>query len=234
MRRYGRFRRVGILWIALIACRGECSQEALFEGKPPEHWIKLLASQDMDERIHASTALMTMREKAVPPLVRAIKGDHSSARIEMIVTLGWIGTAAAPAVPVLEDLLKDDSAPTRVATASSILAIDCSKRASVLPVLIAALSSRSPAAAMAAATIGGLGSKGTPAVPGLITLLGAGEENLRIAAATALWKIGPAAKDAIPALEEARKEGGRFGEAAATALESIRGNEPSAGKCDGS
>jgi HEAT repeat protein len=227
-------RPAGILFVGLIACRGAGSQEALFEGKPAEHWIKLLASQDMDVRIHASTALMTMREKAVPPLVRAIKSDNSSARIEMIMALGWIGTAAAPAMPVLEDLLRDKSTPVRVAAASAILAIDCSRRTGVLPVLIEALSPGSPAASMAAATIGGLGSRGAPAVPALITLLGASDENLRIAAATALWKIGPAAERAIPALEEVQKEGGTVGETAATALQGIRGGAPTAPDCKGS
>ena len=53
-------------------------------------------------------ALVACNSKAVPSLIKTLEYEDENFRIITIAALGEIGTKAAPAVPVLNGLLKDD------------------------------------------------------------------------------------------------------------------------------
>jgi HEAT repeat protein len=212
--------------VLLVCLVGEARLQAgepTYRGKGVNYWISALSSSEVEEVVRASTALVSMRGDAVPYLVRALQGSDARDRIQMMNVLSAIGPSASTALPVIVGLLDDPASNIRVAAASSLVAIDRGSVDRALPVLIEGLRNEPQTASMAAMAIGSLRQKGAPAVPSLIAVLEEGsEEAVRIEAARALWKIGPAAKAAIPALESAVQRGGPLASAAAVALETVK------------
>ncbi len=202
------------------------TQEPTSEGKPASFWIAELGRGDMDGRLHATTALTSMGQAAVPYLLRALEGDQSDVRLRILTTLGMLGSDAEAALPAISALLHDSSASVRITAAATMVAIDCRRGEEVWPVLIAALDGDSFAASLAAGTIGRLGADGAEAVPNLIRLIGATDPEVQLAALGALWKMGVAAQAAIPSLKEAAKSDGAVGVAARAALETATGQAP--------
>lgn len=71
-----------------------------------------------------------------------------------------------------------------------------------------------------------LGYCGAPAVPALLRVLRREDPELHLAAILGLRRIGPAAKDAVPALKSALRDNNEaVRKAAAAALKSIRGGQ---------
>lgn len=191
-------------------------------GKPVSHWIAAATSSDTEEWLEAEAALRNMRGDAVPYLTDAIRRSDGDARIRLLFVLEWIGPSAESAVPLLLELLGHQSAEVRITAAGTIVAIDCSQRRTALPVLIRGLKEDPQVASRAAISIGALGADGAPAVPALVEALRGRDARLRLEAAGALWRIGPAAKQAIPALKEMAREGGVLGAKAETAMAAIQ------------
>jgi hypothetical protein len=207
---------------------GAGGEEPTAEGEPVSHWIKELQGTEMGARIHASTVLRSMGEAAVPYLVRVLEHDGSEAKLQVLGTLGSMGPVAKRALPAMTELLRDGSPQVRVTAAATIVAMDCSRSESqdVWSVLIAGLEGDSYSASIAAITIGSLGADGVRALPALVRLVGGNDDDVKATAISALWKMGPAAKDAVPALEAAAKVGEPIAISARAALETIRGDAP--------
>jgi len=137
----------------------------------------------------AAKALSQIGAASVPTLLTHLKHHDPFVRGEAAVALGWIGPAAAEAVPALLEMVRTGSAlPARVADA-----------------------------------LGGSGL-GTPLAPPPEPDPGSSEETSRLAAVTALGRIGPAAAAALPELLAVAAERGEATRAAAEiALRQIRG-----------
>ena len=76
-------------------------------------------------------------------------------------------------------------------------------RTSLAPLITALADTDDRVRELAAQAVGAIGSDASPAVPGLIELLGSGEEGSRNTACIGLAGIGPSASAALPALREA-------------------------------
>lgn len=137
----------------------------------------------------AAKALSQIGAAAVPTLLAHLKHHDPFVRGEAAVALGWIGPAAAEAVPALLEMVRAGS----------------------------------PALARPADEFGGSGL-GTPLAPPPEPDPGSAEETSRLAAVTALGRIGPSASAALPDLLAVAAERSEATRAAAEiALRQIRG-----------
>jgi HEAT repeat protein len=144
----------------------------------------------------------------VPALRKSLKDPESQVRFAAMESLGAHGRGSAAALSALTALIQDPEIEVRLRAAKAIVAAGGPARL-VLPTLIAALSedlSRANMQLWPNEILASLGSEAGPAVPALIERLR--KEPLEpplLGAVVTLAAIGPAASEAIPALEELRK-----------------------------
>jgi HEAT repeat protein len=204
---------------------------------------KLLADPERPVREAAAEALVQIGPKAVPHLAGALKGDAESGRLAAADALARLGPAAAPAVPALADALKDKSVDVRIRSAVALGKVGPAAR-SALPALFAAgkdtgnlgqilryglPSSVAEAAVEAALKVDpGCADRLAAAVLPDLTAALAGKDAAAVqAAASALARLGPAARPALPALRAARKTARGFAESITSrALQAVLGAEP--------
>ncbi len=123
-------------------------------------------------------------------------------RAAVVTALGWIGGDDAGLIPALRVQLKSPSYEVRAAAADALGRV-AGQSAEVLAELIPLLYSDIPIVrAQAALAIGRSTVDRHAAVPRLIGTLSDENPAVQIAAAIALGKIGPAASEALPALQE--------------------------------
>lgn len=216
--------------VAVAAAPAAEPKETVFDGKTLDQWLKVLGEKDPEPRTRAVLALSQFgpaARDAVPTLISMLKEtrDKPEARYlrQCVVTaLGSIGPDAKDAIPELLPLLKEPfagneicfaiirigSAPEddeRRAVSSLLLRITCRVPNPLLnnPEFLQTYSSR--------------------LTPHLIAFLKADEPDTRYRAAQALSRIGPKAKDAIPALRKVMEnDANEFAsQAAASALVAI-------------
>lgn len=151
--------------------------DALFEGKPLAHWVKLLREDSPDpskaspEWRKAPWVLRRAGEPALPALIAALEDPSARIRRRSLSGLLGMGPKAAPAVPRLSETLKDADLDIRH---------------------------------VSAIVLGQIGPGARAAVPALAQALKDTDPRIRVAAATSLGEIG--ALEAVPALEEAAKD----------------------------
>ncbi len=143
--------------------------------------IEMLASPDRSVAVSASVALNRIGSWSVPELVRAIDTGNEQVVDLAASALWWIGSSAKPVPPKLLEVVGDERRPesARVAVARAALKIDapgCRKSKAILS-----------------------------AIPCLIRALEKGNFQQQLWAAEALGSIGPAARDALPALRKRTK-----------------------------
>jgi HEAT repeat protein len=173
-------------------------------------------------------------EPAVARLLEVLASSDASARTRIIAVFGAIGPGAYAAVPELKKLAQDPSPEVRGAAVSALSKVD--QAGMRLPVLLAALGDRDLSVRRAAAeATGEMGDKARDAtaaltelvqhaenrdfalealrqiqvrsVPHLLQMLAMSDAGVRAFACERLARIGPEAKEAIPALETIEREG---------------------------
>ncbi len=150
------------------------------------------------------------RERACPELVADLKGAAVGPRARAVAAL--LQKSCPEAVPELVARLADPSLGLRGnatgALRNNVRGGDASQLAAHLPAIAAA----KKAAAAIEDTVsevnlqGTLSALGAPAIPYLVTDLKSASRDLRWGAAAGLGMMGPAAKEALPALEAAARE----------------------------
>lgn len=150
------------------------------------------------------------RERACPELVADLKGAAVGPRARAVAAL--LQKSCPEAVPELVARLADPSLGLRGnatgALRNNVRGGDASQLAAHLPAIAAA---KKAAAAIEDTSSevnlqGTLSALGAPAIPYLVTDLKSASRDLRWGAAAGLGMMGPAAKDALPALEAAARE----------------------------
>lgn len=137
---------------------------------------------------------------AVPELIAILQRQQASTALrgEAAFALGRIGKPAGDIVPVLIAALKDRKMEVRQQAADALAWLDPPARAAV-PALVAALKDEeSKVVKKACNTLAFIGDAG--AAPALLETFQAGDEEVRAAAARALWHLGPKARQVMPAL----------------------------------
>jgi HEAT repeat protein len=141
----------------------------------------------------------------VAALVKRLKDEDVGVQWKAAETLGLIGPAAEPAVPVLAELLKDTR--LRTVSAEALGRIGPKAQAAVSD-LVNALKDKDErfrwSAVGALVRIRGPGAKAV--VPLLIQELGSGEHRNYYNATLYLSALGPEAKDAIPELRKRKDD----------------------------
>jgi HEAT repeat protein len=137
----------------------------------------------------------------VPALLEMARSD-GTLRFTALETLGDLGPDAKEAAPTLESFLQ--SAETRDAAADALWRVDRSSRDLVLPVFVRILQRAGdvPSKARVAEDLGAMGLDAKQAVPLLEPCLQSQFANVRVAAATALWRVTGRAEASIPVLVE--------------------------------
>jgi HEAT repeat protein len=177
----------------------------LFSGEVslPE-LVAALKSPDEPARLRAIDqlgALAAGAADAVAPLTELLKDDSAKVRAHAAWALGAVGAAAKPAVPALAELLKDSDPAVRRQVVKAIQAIRPGPQVMV-PLCVKLMEDPDPA--MRVRVLQAIVGAGAKAVPGLIEALK--NEKAAYWACLALREIGPAAKDAVPALAEKLKD----------------------------
>lgn len=163
-----------------------------------------LKSTDEAVRLQAIDELGAQGEKAaeaVGPLTALLKDASPTVRAHAARSLGEIGEPAKAAVPALLQLVKDSDETVRWQAVRAIVRTRPGPRVMV-PLLVELLGDGDPGVRMR--ILNAIVDRGDKAVPGLIVAL----KNDRAAywACLALREIGPAGKDAVPALIERLKD----------------------------
>jgi HEAT repeat protein len=182
-----------------------------------------LKSGDVWQRTSAATLLGRMDAQAVPFLIDALEDvDHqvSAAAVQSASQLGPVAVLAGPA---LVELARTGRAPHQRTTVRAVLALG----ADGLPPLVEALGQEQDAI-LAKAVLWELDQSrviSKPALPFLLASLRQPSANVRLVAVAALGNLGPAAREAVPALTPLLNDPDPVIRAhTKDALENIRGN----------
>jgi HEAT repeat protein len=152
-------------------------------------------------------------------VTKCLSDPDADVRRLACVVLRAVGEAGQPALPKLTPLLGDGDFSVRIAAAFAMQKL-APERREFVPVFAEAIRKGVGGVIV---DIGSMGPDAVWAVPLLTEALAGPEDTLQWLAAEALGKIGPRARDAIPALEKAtRSKDERVSAAAKTALQSVR------------
>jgi HEAT repeat protein len=166
-----------------------------------------------------------------------LRSPSAGRRLVAVIRLGWLGPAAAPALPELKEALCDRD--ERVAHEAANTLVRVGPRA--VPVLAEALSDGRPVTRWRALdALRRLGPEARAAVPDLAAMVRRDDSiELRILAAQTLGWLGPDAREALPALtravrDRANLEGVEFADhpssVCAAAAEAVARIDPTARK----
>lgn len=175
------------------------ADESLGQLKLTREKAMEICARQLAESVHAETALRHGGELAVPALIDALAVKDPVIKEKAARLLGSLGAVALAAAPHLKQTLRDSNPMLRLAAAKSLWNITNNAKI-VTPTLVALLEEDCPASA-------------------------GGEEARRRHLQTiieALWRIGPGAELAIPALTAKSKDKNRLiSESALSALRVI-------------
>jgi len=195
----------------------------------PRRLMKALKHEKLQSRVAFLLGEMGAKaEPAVPALADLLQARDADTCREAAIALAKIGPAAKAAVPALSDLVGKQEAPARYAACYALGRIGPDASAAK-PALLALLSGTDE-------TIGLIGAwalaqidpkaadVAAKSVPVLVRGLSDQDVRFRHQAASALSKLGPLAKEALPALEKATHDENEAVRAAAQ--EAIRAIRP--------
>jgi HEAT repeat protein len=220
-----------IMWTTAL-CGLFFSMTAAYAAEPTiRDLVTAVNAADERARLVAMDSLGLLGEKAaaaVPTLVTALKDPSAAVRSHAAQALGAIGAPAKPAVPELATLIADPDKVVRREAVEAIGRIHPGADVSV-PLLTKLIENADPQTRHAAITT--LAEQGQAAVPLLIKALA--QKQAAYWACLVLARIGPDAKEAVPALTaliddqrpEVRREAilalAEIGDAAAPAIPRI-------------
>ena len=182
---------------------------------------KVMALDELGARGEAAAAVLK-------PIEELLKDKSAKVRAHAALALGSIGPKAKDSVTALAVLLKDPDATVRLTAVRAVRAIHPGSKV-MIPICVKLLEDPDPA--IRVRILSALADSGVDAVPGLIK--GLKDDKFAFWALIVLREIGPAAKDAIPAIAEKLKDKqpeirreavltlGAFGEAAVPAVPQI-------------
>jgi len=190
-----------------------------------------LRSDNEAVKVKALDALGGEGEKAAEVAKRIeelLKDKSAQVRAHAAMALGSIGPAAKDSVPALAELLKDPDVMIRRTVVRAVRAIHPGPKV-MIPICVKLLEDPDPA--IRARILNAIAENGVQAVPALIEALK--DDKFAYWALLILRDIGPAAKDALPAITEKLKDKrpeirreavltlGAFGEAAVPSVPQI-------------
>jgi outer membrane protein assembly factor BamB len=163
-------------------------------------WGNRLRAGDPKVRATAEAALVQGARRSLPLLRRFLDPEHEDLHAETFRIIQRIGP---PAIPLLVDLLHDESDSIRRSAVDELVDL-APQTESIQPALRRALRDEdSTVAGDAARALGALGRRASPSVDALVGTLSHGDPYVRVYAAEALASIGPNAARATSALAEA-------------------------------
>ena len=136
-------------------------------------------------------------------VIEALRSPDEKVKKKAIKIVGWLGSPAAPAVPLLTDALKDQNKDISIAAANSLGHLGPLARPAV-PALTAALKQKDWLTQCTAATaLGEIGPAAKSAVPDLVRMMNSPEPDgnhvLRDCAAEGLMKMSSETRALVPA-----------------------------------
>lgn len=173
---------------------------ALTQLKLTNEKAVVVCARQLKASIYAETALKKSGVLAVAPLVEALTDSDPIVREKAARILSSFGEVAVAAGPALTKLLRDKEAEVRLAAAKALWNITKSADV-VVPVLVELIE-----------------EKGKPTTPDLSEA----RRQFLQTAIEALWRMGPLAKAAVPALTKKTRDKNRLvSESAVNALKDI-------------
>ncbi|MCS7045239.1 MAG: HEAT repeat domain-containing protein [Gemmataceae bacterium] len=145
-----------------------------------------ICAKQLKESTFAETALRKAGQRAVPALIEALDGDDE-ARLKAARTLAYLGEAAAKAAPALAKALRDKDCNIRLSAAKCLWNITKQSDA-VVPTLVRLLEEKNAI------------KTDDPEV----------RRQFLQTVMEALWRIGPPARAALPALQNKLKDPNRL------------------------
>ena len=139
------------------AVAAACLVRGVFAGDDPAKdqiadLVDELRDPDAHVREVARRQLLTLGERAVPPLVELLRGDAPRGRDEAVAILTALGPAAREAAPVLAERAQQAEGRARLPFLRALAEVDPSGSATAaLPMLLALLDDRDAAVRMEAA-----------------------------------------------------------------------------------
>ena len=188
------------LFFSILAWQFGTGSPLLAEEQSVADLIGALKSTDESARLNAINHLAELGAQAadaVAPLTSLLEDKSAQVQAHSAHALGQIGEAAKPAVPALVDLLKEPDATVRSQAVKAVMAIQPGPDVTI-PLCVKLLEDPDPN--VRHRVLQAIGDSGPRAVPGLIVALK--NEKAAYWACLILRDLGPAGKDAIPALVE--------------------------------
>ena len=157
--------------------------------------------QDANARLWAMVKLAKLgsaAEPAIPALTETLHDPADILRYQAASLLWRFKQPAGPLVAAVSDAL--ETSKDRAGYGLQVLGQMGREAKPALPVLVKMLESDEDQREAVVRVLGSIGPDAAPAIPELITLLADSNDRLRRTIAGALARMGPAAKQAIPAL----------------------------------
>jgi HEAT repeat protein/tetratricopeptide (TPR) repeat protein len=182
----------------------------MYNATPPDLGVviptvtELLKDADRGTRWQAALLLGKIGPRsraAVPLLTQTLSDDYDAARSSAAYALGEIGPDSKVAVPALLKLLKDPDANVRESAATALAKVEPGSARVVVAALSEDLKHEKPEFwGRAARALGNFASEAKPTVPLLADKLKTENYFWRHEVVRTLEKIGPGAREAVPAL----------------------------------
>lgn len=196
----------------LASSLGDKNEEVQLVAKASLERMKLtqekaipVCARQLGVSVYAEVALRKSGVPTVPALIDALKATEPNARVKAARLLATLGEQAAAAVPALKTTLRDRNAEVRLAAAKGLWNVTKQPDLAV-PVLVHLLKEKPPFEDES------------------------GEAHRMFLQTTieALWRIGPPASAAVPALQRMTKEKNRL--VSESAIEALKKIAPTVGR----
>jgi HEAT repeat protein len=199
--------------------------KALWLKSPP--WARSVlppyvnAAYRRNVAVSAISKLGVLSPQAEHALVLACRDPDVIVRSRAVWVLGYHGSRSPETLQALQEAMRDPQVAGLVGNAERALGFD-SKLRTVEEMALGLSRPFVEARYQAACALRDLGAQAQPAIPALINACGDSAAMVRVCCISALGRMGPAASNAIPALQALLKdESSTVQQAAAVALEQI-------------